>query len=262
MKLLSGKKALITGSSRGIGRETALAMAEAGADVVVHYHRRADDAEAVAEEVRALGQDALVVSANLEEAGAIDELFDRITQQWGALDIFMANAAATAFKPILELKPHHLERTYQLLVHGLVHSVQRAVPLMADRGGRIITVSGHGIPFTLPLYATIGSAKGSVEALTRYLAYELGPKGILCNTIAPGVVDTDSAKFYMGDRYPAFSQTVSRQTPLGRMATPRDVAQVAIFLASDLSAFVTGQVIRVDGGLTLTSGPFEHLKDM
>ncbi|HET7629665.1 MAG TPA: SDR family oxidoreductase [Bacillales bacterium] len=259
--LLTKKKVLVTGSSRGIGKATALAAAKAGADVAVHYNKQEDLAQQTASEIRELGSEALVVQANLEDLEEVDAMFEAIGEKWGALDVFMANAAATAFKPLLEMKPYHIDRTYQLLINSLIRSAQRAVPLMKAGSGRIITVTGHGTDFTLPNYASIGSAKGAVETLTRYLAYELGPKGITCNAIAPGVVATDSAKFYMGDeQYAAFDETVSKQTPLGRLATPEDIADVAVFLASDMSRFVTGEVIKVDGGLTHTSGPFEVMK--
>lgn len=255
--LLNGRVALVTGSARGIGRATALAMAEAGADVIVHYRRQREQAEAVAREVEALGRRVLLVQADLEEEDQVHQLFNAVQDAFGHLDILVANAAATAFKPILALRAHHLERTYRLVVWSLIWAVQRAAPLMEGRQGRIITLSGHGSRFTIPHYATIGSAKGAVESLTRYLAYELGPRRITCNAIAPGVVDTDSSRYYMGERFGAFREAVSRHTPLGRIATPEDVARVAVFLASDLAGFVTGQVITVDGGLTLTSGPFE-----
>jgi enoyl-[acyl-carrier protein] reductase III len=259
-ELLEGRKALITGSSRGIGKATALAMAREGADVVVHYNRNEELAEETFAQVKGLGREALLLQADLEQLEEVQTLFDTIKEKWGALDIFMANAAASAFKPILEMKPHHLSRTYDLLIQSLVRSVQLAVPLMTNRRGRVITVSGHGVHYTLPLYASIGSAKGTTETLTRYLSYELGSKGITCNCLAPGVVDTDSVTFYAGERYAEFVRTVSRHTPLGRLATPEDVANVAVFLASDLSRFVSGQVIGVDGGLTHTSGPFEDIK--
>lgn len=259
--LLQNKKALITGSSRGIGKAAAIAMANQGADVAIHYKQQAELAEETAAQVRKAGRQALLVQANIEDNADIDQMFDKIKEEWGHLDIFMANAAATAFKPLMEMKPHHIERTYNLLINSLVHASQRAVPLMENRPGRIITVSGHGVEFTLPDYGSIGSAKGAVESLARYLAYELGDQGITANTIAPGVVDTDSARFYMGEeQYAAFENTVSSQTPLGRLASPKDIADVAVFLASDLSRFITGEVIKVDGGLTRSSGPFEAMK--
>lgn len=258
--LLSGKKVLVTGSSRGIGRATAIAMARQGADVAVHYHRQSDFAGEVAAEIRDLGREAVAVQANLESPEDVDRMFDAVGSAWGALDVYVANAAATAFKPLLEMKPHHIDRTYRLLIQSLLQAAQRAVPLMTGGSGRILAVSGHGVRFTLPNYGSIGSAKGAEESLIRYLASELGPHQITCNSVAPGVVDTDSARFYKGDAYAAFQDTVSAHTPLGRLATPEDVADVLVFLASDMARFITGQVICVDGGLTLTSGPFEVTK--
>ncbi|MCY0877673.1 MAG: SDR family oxidoreductase [Firmicutes bacterium] len=257
--LLAQRKALVTGSSRGIGRAIAIALAREGADVAVHYRRQRAEAEAVQREIEALGRQALILEAELESREAVEEMFDAVGDAWGRLDIFVANAAASAFKPILELKPHHLERTYRLLVENFVFSVQKAVPLMEGRPGRILTVSGHGVHFTLPRYGNIAAAKGAVETLTRYLAQELGPRQITVNAIAPGVIATDSEAFYMGEKLAAFNAACERATPLGRVGRPEDVADVAVFLASDWSRFITGQVIVVDGGLTLTSGPFAEV---
>lgn len=257
--LLEGKKALVTGSSRGIGRATALAFAREGADVVVHYRRQREQAESLAREIEHLGRHALIVQAELESPEDVDRLFDQIGEVWQGLDIFMANAAASAFKPVLDLKPHHLDRTYQLLVDNFILSVQRAVPLMDGREGRIITVSGHGVHFTLPRYANIASAKGAVESLTRYLAAELGPRGITVNGIAPGVISTESEQFYMGEKLAAFDRACIRATPLKRVGTPEEIADTAVFLGSHLSRFITGQIIAADGGLTLTSGPFQEI---
>ena len=259
MGLLVNKKALVTGSSRGIGRAAAMAFAKAGADVAVHYRRQQDQAESVAEEIRALGREAVVIQAELEDPAEVNRLFDEIGDKWGGLDIFMANAAASAFKPVMELKPHHLERTYRLLVGNFVLSVQRAVPLMEGRDGRIITLSGHGTHFTLPRYGNIASAKAALESLTRYLAAELGPKHITVNAIAPGVIGTESEQFYMGEQLETFDAACRAATPLGRVGDPEDVADVAVFLASGLARFVTGQTLVVDGGLTLTSGPFQQV---
>jgi len=255
---LSGKKALVTGSGRGIGRATALAMARAGADVAVHYRRDETAANQTAEEIRAYGRDAVVVRAEMESAQDIATMFDAIQARWGCLDILMANAAASAFKPIAELKDYHLDRTYHVVLHSLVLSVQRAVPLMAGRGGgRILAMSSMGSQFTLPNYAALGTAKAALESLVRYLAAEYGSHGITCNALNPGVVDTDSARYFGADHYDAYRRDVEAHTPLGRLATPDDVADVAVFLASDAARFVTGQTIRVDGGLTLMTGGFE-----
>ena len=258
--LLAGRAALVTGSSRGIGRATALALADHGADVVVHCRQARELAEETAAAVRARGRRAWVMSADLEDPEQIAALFAGVREQVGGLDIYVANAAATAFKPTLAMQPHHFERTFNLIVRSLMLAVQEAVPLMKGRPGRIITVSGHGTRFTLAHYAALGSAKGAVETWTRYLAYELGALGITANCISPGVIDTDSARYYLKDTFDRLDQAVARDTPLGRMGVPDDVAGAAVWLASDLAQFVTGQVIHVDGGLSLASGPFEEIR--
>lgn len=255
--LLAGRKALITGSSRGIGRACALAFARAGADIVVHYRRDDQAAGETAEAVRALGRQALLIKADLEDPARIDAMFDEIAREWKRLDILLANAASTAFKAVTDLKSHHLDRTYQVVVKSVVHCVQRALPLMADKSGRIITVSSPGSHLALPRYACLGLAKAALESLTRYVAAEAGPRGVTCNAIAPGVVETDSVVFYGGAEYPVFRRRIISQTPMRRLAQPDDVAGLALFLASDLSAFVTGQVIPVDGGLSLTAAGFQ-----
>lgn len=185
-------------------------------------------------------------------------MFDRIKSAWGALDVFVANAAATAFKPLSELKDYHVERTYRVIVTSVLRSAQRCRELMEGRGGRIITISSLGGEFTLPRYASIGSSKAALNSLTRYIAAEFGPENITCNSISPGVVDTDSAEFYAGDHYRAFQEDVIRKTPLGRLAQSGDIADAVVFLASEASRFITGQIIRVDGGLTLAGNGFDR----
>ncbi|WP_276355641.1 SDR family oxidoreductase [Cohnella caldifontis] len=253
---MKGKRALITGSSRGIGRATARAFAKEGADVAIHYRRDEAAARAAADEVRSYGVNAILCKAELESPAEIDAMFDAVAEQFGALDVFMANAAATAFKPVMEMKDYHFDRTYQVVLKSVLHAAQRAVPLMEGRSGRILTVSSLGSRFTLPNYAGIGSAKAALESLTRYLAAELGPRGITCNCISPGVVETDSVRFYAKEGFETFKSNVISRTPMGRLTQPEDVAGLALFLAGDAAAFITGQVIGVDGGLTLISyGP-------
>ena len=252
--------ALVTGASRGIGRATALTFARGGAHVVVHYHRNQALAEEVARMIQGLGRRAVPLGANLETPEEITRLFDQIAEQFGALDIFVANHAATAFKPTLEVKPHHIQRTFDLIVRSLVLCVQRAVPLMKGREGAIVTIGGQGTVECLPNYAVLAAAKGAMETWTRYLAYELAGDGITANCVSPGVILTDSARFYGGDRFAQFDRLVSSFTPRGRMGTPEDVAAVVAFLCTPAARYVLGQTIVVDGGLGLVAAPFEAFR--
>lgn len=253
MGKFEGKKVLITGSSRGIGKKTALKFAEEGADVLIHYRRDEEAAGQTVEEIRKLGKQPLLFKADLDSPEEIDAMFDYVQNEWGVLDVFIANAAATAFKDLLDIKAHHINKTYQVVVNSTVQMVQRAVPLMEGREGRILTVSSMGSEFTLPRYANIGSAKAALESFTRYFATELGPKGITANCISPGVVETDSVTFYSGDRFEEFRDGVVSKTPLGRLTQPEDVSNLALFLSSSEASFITGQVIRIDGGLTINN---------
>jgi enoyl-[acyl-carrier protein] reductase III len=251
------KTVLVTGSNRGFGRAIALRLARDGYDVVVHCRRDVARAEAVAEEARALGARALVEAADLEDPAAIDRLFDRVAAEYGRLDAFVANAAATAFLPTLAMKPHHIDRTFGLNVRGFVLSVQRAVALMPEEGGgRIVAISGYGSIRYLPGYAAMGAAKAALERWVSYLAVELAPRGIAVNGINPGCAETASAEVYFTRAGSEPQAEVARRTPMGRLTRAEDVAGVAAFLLSDDAAFICGQTIVVDGGLTLVVPPF------
>ncbi len=247
----------MTGSNRGFGRAIVLRLARDGYDVVVHCRRDLERAEAVAEEARALGARALVAAADLEDPDAIAALFDRVGAEYGGLDAFVANAAATAFLPTLALKPHHIDRTFGLNVRGFVLSVQHAVALMPpEGGGRIVAISGYGSMRYLPGYAAMGAAKAALERWVSYLAVELAPRGIVVNGINPGCAETASAEVYFTRAGSQAQSEVTRRTPMGRLTRSEDVAGVCAFLLSDDSAFICGQTIVVDGGLTLVVPPF------
>ncbi|HEX4835305.1 MAG TPA: SDR family oxidoreductase [bacterium] len=256
----AGKVALVTGSSRGIGRATALTLAGGGADVIVHYNRNQAMAEEVARTIEGRGRRAVALGADLEKPEEITRLFDQVAERFGALDVFVANHAATAFKATLDTKPHHVQRTFDLIVRSLVLCVQRAVPLMGGRGGAIVTLGGQGTVACLPHYAILASAKAALETWTRYLAYELAGRGITANCVSPGVIATDSARFYGGDRFAEFDRVVSAYTPRGRMGTPEEVAAVVAFLCTPSARFIVGQTIVVDGGLGLVAAPFEAFR--
>lgn len=180
-------------------------------------------------------------------------MFREVAEHFGALDIFVANAAATAFRSVLDLKAHHLARTYQITVFGFVEAAQEAAKLMAGRRGRIVTVSSFPTLRYLPNYAALGSAKAALETLTRYLAVELAPLGITANGVSPGLVETDSSRAYAGPDFERFQREIIKSTPKGRSGTPEDIARVIAFLCSDDAEWIVGQTIMVDGGMTIPS---------
>lgn len=260
MTPFANKIALITGASRGIGRATALLLAERGADIAVHYKRGEAAAKEVVEQVLALGRRGASVQADVEQPEEIRRMFREVAERFGALDIFVANAASTAFRSMLDLKNHHLARTYQISVFSFVQAAQEAVKLMAGRGGKIVTVSSFPTLRYLPNYAALGSAKAALETLTRYLAVELAPLGITVNGVSPGLVETDSSRIYAGGDFESFERQIIESTPKGRIGTPDDIARVIAFLCSEDAEWIVGQTIMVDGGMTIPS-PYIQLPE-
>lgn len=250
---LRGQVALVTGSSRGIGRAVALGLAEAGASVVVNYRRSEEAASEVAREIGALGAKALAVKADLGREEEIREMFLMIREAFGRLDILVANAAATAFKPLLEVRSHHIDGTFRITVHGFLHCVREAVELMEGRRGKVVAISGIDAYQVMPGHGTLAAAKAAMEALVRYLACELAERGVSVNGVCPGVVETDSARVYAGDRWASTMGPVIDATPWRRLGTPADIVPVVVFLCSPEAGWITGQTLMVDGGLSLTS---------
>jgi enoyl-[acyl-carrier protein] reductase III len=184
---------------------------------------------------------------------AVRRTFARVREAFGVLDFFVANAAATAFKPLLEVKEHNVDKTFAITVKGFLVAAQEAVSLMEGRRGRIVAVSGIDSLGCLPRHGTLGAAKAAMETLTRYLATELAPLGIAVNAVNPGLVETDSARFYGADGYEAWKARVIQATPKGRVGAPEDIAKVIAFLCSEEAEWICGQTIVADGGLTLTA---------
>jgi len=251
-----GQVALVTGSSRGIGKSIALNLAQDGADVVVHYRREVAAAEAVASAIAELGRRTLVVQADLGEEVAVRQMFARVRDVFGRLDIFVANAAATAFKPLLETKKHHLDKTFQITLTSFVLAVQLAAGLMGDGQGAIVAVSGIDARRYIPLHGALAAAKGALEVLITYFACELAERGIRVNGVNPGFVDTDSAHLFGEEVYRLLETNIVAYTPKRRVGVPEDIANVVAFLCSREAAWICGQTLMVDGGLSLTS-PFD-----
>jgi enoyl-[acyl-carrier protein] reductase III len=250
-----GKVALITGASRGIGKALALRLAARGAIPVVNYKQNEELAREVVAEVERLGSSGLAIRADLESLDEIEAMFDQVRERFGRVDFFVSNASASNFHHFMDLKPHHLERTYNLNVRAFVVGTQRAVKLMPD-GGRVVVLSSYGSIRSFPTYANLGSAKAALETWARYMAVELAPHGVNVNAVNGGIIETDSSSyFYATGRVPSL-ETVLPKIPKRRMGTAAEVADSVLFLLSPEAEYVTGTTLVVDGGLTAIAPPF------
>lgn len=238
---LQGKTALVTGGSRGIGRAIALGLSAQGASVAVGYMKNADAAREVVAAITGAGGKAAAVQADLSRPTEITRLFDEAERAIGALDIVVANAADMMEKPLAECTERDYDRIFDTNVKGVFFTLQQAARRVSN-GGRIIVSSTGGTRMFFPRQSLYLGSKGAVEQFVRALAGELGERNITVNAISPGPTDTDM----MQDQY---RETIAMMSPFRRIGTPNDVAEVAIFLASDGARWVTGQNIAAGGGV-------------
>jgi len=245
---LTGKKALVTGGSRGIGRGICLALAKQGADVVVNYRSNEAEAQAVVSEIKAMGRQAFAVQADVSQATSVAKMFEEIKNRWGKLDILVNNAGIVKFANFEEVTEEDWDQIVDVNLKGQFLCAKEALKLMGP-GGKIINIAsiasgGVGIGFRQIAHYT--ASKGGVVALTENLALELGPKGINVNAIAPGVIETDMTKGLTTDE--KTSAGLLARIPKGRFGKPEDIGAAAAFLASDEADYITGTVLYVDGG--------------
>ena len=245
---LAGKIAMVTGASRGIGRAIAHKLAAAGCDVAVNYYNSHDEAAAVCAAIRAVGRHACAIQGNVGHPESVEELFAEFRQHFDRLDILVSNAATGVLKPVLEMSLKHWRWCLETNALALALLAQRAVPLM-PAGGRIVATSSLGANRAIPGYGFIGSSKAALESLVRHMAVELGPQGINVNTISAGAVDTEALKKFPNRQI--ILDTALARTPLGRLTLPEDVADVSLFLCSDLAKMISGQTLVVDGGYSI-----------
>jgi NAD(P)-dependent dehydrogenase (short-subunit alcohol dehydrogenase family) len=248
MTTLSGKTALVTGASRGIGKATALALARAGAQVLVHYASGAKEAEAVVADIHKAGGRADAIGADLAAPDGPHKLARQTTTIVGdRLDILVANAGASRAATIEETTIEDFDRLFAVNVRAPFFLVQQLLPILHE-GSSIVLLSSlaaHAVVGTLPAYA---ATKGAVDTLVKHFAFVLGARGIRVNAVAPGVVQTDMSNFVKTDA--GRDYTLGMQA-LKRLAEPADIGDVVAFLASDAARWITGETVRVDGGSKL-----------
>lgn len=248
---LSGRVALVTGGTRGIGRAVSLALAASGADIALNYLNDDASARAVADRVTAMGRAALTIKANVGEADEVARLFEAVAARFGRLDIVVSAAALGILRGALEVKPRLWQKIMQINAGALLTLAQGAVPFMRAHGGRMIALSSLGSTRVIPYYSVVGVSKAALESVARNLAFELAPQGINVNVVCAGVVDTDALKFFPNrDQLLAYSK---ERTPAGRLCSPEDVAKVVLFLVSPLAEMIHGQTIVVDGGYSIVA---------
>jgi enoyl-[acyl-carrier protein] reductase III len=243
-----GKIALVTGSSRGIGRAIAVQLAREGADVLVNYRRRADAAAETVAQIQAVGRRAVAVMADMGNPDDIGRMFETLVETFGGLDFLICNAAAGVQSTVQETTLRAWDLAMNVNARALLLCAQSAAPLMQSRGGgRIIALTTRaGTEHAGPRYAPIAASKAAINALTVYLAVELGPHQIIANAVSPGLVATDSLFYFeaAGD----YLQRAEALTPSGRATTPEDVAHLVVFLCSEQAHQINGQILEIDGG--------------
>jgi len=246
-KKLAGKVAVVTGASKGIGASIAQALGAEGAAVVVNYSSSKADGEKVAKEIAALGSKAVAAQADLSKPEEIESLFAHAKRAFGRIDILVNNAGIYEFSPLEKVTAEHFHKQFNLNVLGLLLASQAAAKQFDGDGGSIINVSSIVSTLAVPESAVYSGTKGAVDAITRSLAAELGPRRIRVNAIRPGMVEIEGVRS-AGIAESDMRKQVEAQTPLGRIGQPRDIAGAAVFLASDDSSWITGETFVISGG--------------
>lgn len=256
---MSRRVALVTGGTRGIGRAI-LEQLATDHDCVVHGRSETPAMADTVSRLQSLGAVVRTVTADMGDERDVSALVDVTVEEFGRVDTLVANAAATAFKPLTDVSARHSRLTFGMVVDGMVGLVNSCAPHMHS-GGRILAIGGLDARFAQAGHGLLGGAKAALEALTRSWAVELGGRGITANTVVPGPVLTDSFEHYLNGNEDV-RQLLIDHTPVGRLCTPQDIADVVAFLASPSADMISGQVITVDGGVSAQGGPWGAMREL
>jgi len=247
MKKLNGKVAVVTGASKGIGASIAEHLAAEGAPVVVNYANSRAGADGVVARIKEKGGKAVAIQGDVARPVDIQHLFAETKKNYGKVDILVNNAGVYEFAPLDAITPEHIQKHLNLNVAGLLLTTQAAVKLIGPEGGSIINIGSIVGPMPAPQASAYSASKAAVDAITISLSQELGPRKIRVNSLDPGMVETDGLRASGMDKG-AFREQQDKETPLGRIGQPDDIALAATFLAGDDARWITGQVIVAAGG--------------
>jgi len=245
---LNGQVAVVTGASRGIGRAVALQLAALGAKVVVNYHSHPEAAEAVVEQIRSAGGEALAVRADVSEPAAAQKLMDEALAAYGRIDILVNNAGVTRDNLLLRMSEQDWDTVMDINLKGAFNCLKSATkPMMKQRYGRVVNITSVSGLAGNAGQANYSAAKAGLVGLTKAVAKELGSRNITINAVAPGFIETELTAGLAED----LMKTAVSLTPLGRLGQPDDVAHAVVFFVSDGASYITGQVLSVDGGFVM-----------
>ena len=246
--MLEGKIALVTGAAKGIGRAIALALAADGATVIVNYNGSAQKAEAVVDEIKALGKDSEAYQCNVANTADVDAMIKDVIKRYGSLDILVNNAGITRDNLIMKMSEEDFDAVIDANLKGCFNTIKAVSrQMLKQRAGRIINITSVSGILGNAGQANYSASKAGVIGLTKSVARELSSRGITCNAVAPGFIDTEMTA-QMTDKA---KEAVKTQIPLGRVGKVDDIAEVVTFLASEKASYITGQVISVDGGMSI-----------
>jgi enoyl-[acyl-carrier protein] reductase III len=246
---LRGKRALVTGSSRGIGRAIALSLADFKVDVAINYLRNRARAEETAHEIEARGVRALLIKANVAKPDHVERMFETIRSEWGGLEVVISNAASGVLKPAKELTLHHFDWAMHINAAALLPLIQNFHTMSSNGEKSLVAVSSLGAIRAIPNYTAVGASKAALESMVRHLAVEFASQGIRVNAVSAGTVDTD-ALLHFPNR-DELLEGARRRTPAGRLLDPQDVANTVIYLCTEYAQMIHGQIVVVDGGYSI-----------